>query len=273
MNYLNYPRHHPQDFVDLEKAIEEFVLPGFTPDRPIIDEASIIRTQGSCFARNLHEALESSEFVSRYFHFPEAINSPIANRIFLDRVVGRKFMPSHKEHDHLFYEALVSSLKELIPDESLFIFTVGVAGCWYDSENKVPLINVDPANLSGASFRWMTVDENRDHLNAIIHNLLQLNPDLHIVLTLSPVPINRAFGEMSAIAADCLSKSTLRVSIAEAINSAPKNVSYWPSFEIVRWLGSHLPPVFGTDDGISRHVSSDMVELIVRLFLRHYAKR
>jgi hypothetical protein len=36
-------------------------------------------------------------------------------------------------------------------------------------------------------------------------------------------------------------------------------------------MGSHLPPVFGTDDGVGRHVSKEMVDTIVRLFLKHYA--
>jgi hypothetical protein len=44
-------------------------------------------------------------------------------------------------------------------------------------------------------------------------------------------------------------------------------VRYWPSFEVVRWVGSHLGPVFGAEDGQPRHVSNFVVDAIVRNFI------
>lgn len=271
MIYSTYPRRHPQDFADIQRAIEKFVLPGLTPVTPILDQTSIIRTQGSCFAENLHNAILQWGFQSRHLSFAEVVNSPLANRVFYDRVAGRGAVPFHPTHGKLFPDDLLEQIRVNLVNEDLIVFTVGLAGCWHDVEGKIPTIDADPTNLSDASFKWMSVSENAEQLLNILDILHDLNSKLHVVLTLSPVPLNRAFGQASAVVADCLSKSTLRVAISEVMSTARPNVSYWPSFEIVRWLGSHLPPVFGGDDGLSRHVSKDLVDVIIKLFMKYYA--
>jgi hypothetical protein len=78
----------------------------------------------------------------------------------------------------------------------------------------------------------------------------------------------------SAITADCLSKSTLRLACHEVCAKRP-DIIYWPSFEIVRWLGVHYTrpdrPVFGHEDGIARHVSNWVVDMIIDLFIQHHS--
>ena len=272
MNYSTYPRRYPDDFQDIKKAIEKFVLPGFLPHKKLISKNSIIRTQGSCFAANLFEAIKAREFSAKHFDFPEAVNSPIANRLFFDRVAGTQRFADHPVHDRLFPSDLIDTVRATLPEENFFVFTIGVAGCWFETKHNIPVIDVNPQKLEGFEYRWLSVEENVTHLQSIIHSLKKLNPDIHIILTLSPVPLNRAFGEDSAVVADCVSKSILRVAIQETMASVSENVTYWPSFEIVRWLGGHLQPVFGIDDGFARHVSKDMVNTVVDLFLKHYAE-
>lgn len=70
--------------------------------------------------------------------------------------------------------------------------------------------------------------------------------------------------------ADCLSKSTLRVAIAEHMKEATSGVFYWPSFEMVRWIGAHTGPAYGQDDNLTRHVNKSLVALIVDKFLGCY---
>ena len=60
------------------------------------------------------------------------------------------------------------------------------------------------------------------------------------------------------------------------VTTGPYAVSrYWPSFEIVRWLGVHYTrpeaPVFGAEDGNTRHVSTWLVDMIVELFIQHHS--
>ena len=46
---------------------------------------------------------------------------------------------------------------------------------------------------------------------------------------------------------------------------------YWPSFEIVRWLGGHVGPFYGVDDGSSLHVSEALVGVITDLFIDQFS--
>ena len=92
-----------------------------------------------------------------------------------------------------------------------------------------------------------------------------------IVVTVSPVPINRTH-QPAAVVSDCASKSILRTVVHGLMGANLPNLYYLPSFEMVRWLGSHVQePMYGKDDDLHRHVNNDMVALIARLFLKHYA--
>ena len=94
-------------------------------------------------------------------------------------------------------------------------------------------------------------------------------------MTVSPSALIATTEFDSAVEADCLSKSTLRLACHEAMSAmADRPMVYWPSFEMVRWLGAHYapfsPPAYGLEDGNSRHVSDWLVDLIVELFLDYY---
>jgi hypothetical protein len=126
--------------------------------------------------------------------------------------------------------------------------------------------------------RTTTVAENVHNIRCIIELLRRLSGrDPWIVVTVSPVPLSGTTEFSSAIIADCISKSTLRLACHEVLSAgAGPRAQYWPSFEIVRWLGAHLgpdhPPAYGADDGNSRHVSGWLVEVIIDLFLDRYAR-
>ncbi len=101
----------------------------------------------------------------------------------------------------------------------------------------------------------------------------------HTIVTVSPATLNRS-AMPSAVVADCISKSKLRAAVDEGLRqwNAPagspealRTVSYWPSFEIVRWLGAHLPrSVYGADDDICRHVDMDLVGVVMDLWAQHW---
>jgi hypothetical protein len=72
---------------------------------------------------------------------------------------------------------------------------------------------------------------------------------------------------------DCVSKSILRVAIDQFFREhAPKTAYYWPSFEMVRWVGAHVdfPTLF--EDNTPRHVNRGIVEIIITNFVRKFFK-
>jgi hypothetical protein len=132
---------------------------------------------------------------------------------------------------------------------------------------------------AGAVFRLGTYWETLEALVSQYKSLRQLNPSAHIIFTLSPVPIDSAVGlnttrRSGAIELDCISKSSLRVALAEFLADVGKDerVSYFPSFEIVRWIAPNIGiPVFGNQDAASRHVSQHVLDGVYRFFLHRYA--
>lgn len=138
---------------------------------------------------------------------------------------------------------------------------------------------------NGVSWRYLTrravsrstsVEENHVNLRCILGAAGRLcRPGSRAIVTVSPVPLGATAEFESPGIADCLSKSILRLACHQAISEAGSDAHYWPSFEMVRWLGAHLQdppgPVFGADDGSSRHVSSWLVDIIIELFLETYS--
>jgi len=98
-----------------------------------------------------------------------------------------------------------------------------------------------------------------------------VNATAPIVLTLSPVPLKATFRGISCVTADCVSKSTLRVAIDSVLGHSLEGVYYWPSFEIVKWLGPHVPwPAYGSAEKDSRHVAQYLVAHIIDAFVEAF---
>ncbi|HEY6895643.1 MAG TPA: GSCFA domain-containing protein, partial [Rhodocyclaceae bacterium] len=99
-----------------------------------------------------------------------------------------------------------------------------------------------------------------------------MNPRLRIVVTVSPVPLEASFQRnLSILAADCLSKSTLRNAVS-LVTDPDNGIYYFPSFEFVRWLCPlvGLQP-YARDDGHPRHVSNNVVASICLLFAKYFS--
>jgi GSCFA family len=131
----------------------------------------------------------------------------------------------------------------------------------------------------GAKFRMATFAEAKAAIARLYETIRRINPDVFCVLTLSPVPIDSAIGvekalPYGAIELDCISKSTLRAALHELFaewSASDPNLRYFPSYEIVRWVGSMLSiPNFGFEDAASRHVSAEILNAVYSLFLRKF---
>jgi hypothetical protein len=132
---------------------------------------------------------------------------------------------------------------------------------------------------SGAHFRMGTLSEARTAIASFYAAIRKINSSALCIITLSPVPIDNAVGlqeplPYGALEIDCVSKSTLRVALHELMGGwaeKDENVRYFPSYEIVRWVGPMLPePAFGAEDAVSRHVSKAILNGVYAYFLRKF---
>ncbi|HUK58752.1 MAG TPA: GSCFA domain-containing protein [Stellaceae bacterium] len=280
-NVTRYP-DRKDDYADLSTLIEKHVLPGWLPDRPPFGPHSRIVTLGSCFAGALRTYLMSFGYESEGLWVPEALNNTFALRQFIDWSVagilsddaywydadeqgrGRKWLPSHEQ----------ASYRKMFEAAAGIVITVGLAEVWQDLETGgifwrgVPRALYEPGRYR---CRMSTIEENEANLRRIVTTLRSLGDQRPIIFTLSPIPLLATFQKTSCVVMDCVSKSILRVAIANVCESRLDGVFYWPSFEIVRWVGSHIPTsMFGDDARDERHIAGFVAPLIMKHFIKHY---
>lgn len=268
---------------ELETAVRETVLAENPFDRSLLTDRSRVAAVGSCFANNLAASLKKFGRDAFSFPFGEEINNTYTNRLVfeaLDDNAGesRKAVLS----DLGMSQESLDTFGDYLRTSDVLVYTLGVSQGFFDSDGKPVLIKgfggVDRTLLNSAEYRNISVAENVSNVRAIIECVRNLNPEIAIVFTVSPVPLARTFNSRSVVTNDCISKSALRITAFELTHGqAGKKTYYWPSFEIAKWIAPHIAVEapedrpFGADDLYSRHVSDHIVEMIVRLFLEFAA--
>ncbi|HSI58918.1 MAG TPA: GSCFA domain-containing protein [Ideonella sp.] len=152
----------------------------------------------------------------------------------------------------------------------LFVLTLGLAECWYDTVAGRYLNNTPGPRVLATYGDQLEVHLTTfsQHLAALqdVHRCLSgvFGDDFKIVVTVSPVPLERTFLEQDVVVTNSYSKSMLRA-VAQEFAVAHGNVDYFPSYELVTvaqpqnaWAWDY------------RHVKPQLVGHIMGLFRRHY---
>jgi len=255
-------------------AAVDSLLAEAVPALPTLPRDAPVTTFGSCFAANLARMLKGAGVDATNLLIEESINSPLANRAFLSGMVN----PAESGHSarlrEVYGEEFLQRARAQLVGARVIVLTLGVAPAFFHADTDGFVFLEDyRALLKAGSVRMRTPGsaETRGVIADILALLRELNSRARIYASISPVPLMGTVELPNAVLADCISKTTLRVALHEELQSGRwSDVHYWPSFEIVRWLGSHSSlPVFGADDSVSRHVSNWLVELIVDRFSLH----
>lgn len=269
-------------FDNPRKMIRQFVL-GRSPDTPLVEPNDVFLTLGSCFAQNIAVVLRKMKRKVYTQEIGEDVNSTYANRHLLEWIESGATDGPTRAIEAAYGPKMRKQLRAGIANSDVFVITLGVAPCFFHKDTgEFGLVISKMAAMRQRFYaehemRTTSVEENVENLRRImasITRLAQRTPKF--VLTVSPVALGGTTERESAVVGDCVSKSILRVA-ADQICATEKDlkVVYWPSFEMVRWLGPHYgseqPPAFGAEDANTRHVSDWLVRLIVELFLEHHA--
>ena len=109
--------------------------------------------------------------------------------------------------------------------------------------------------------RVLTVEENVQDLELMLKILRGQNPDLQLIVTLSPIPLHATFlhDRYHVVEANMHSKAVLRVAAQEFVERH-EGVYYFPSFELVSY-GFENP---WTED--HRHVNRAVVGRVMEMF-------
>ena len=133
--------------------------------------------------------------------------------------------------------SMVRGFRRSITGAEVFIFTLGLTEGWENAATGqcYPLC---PGTLAGEfaadrhRFRNYHYPDIRSGLEAAFALIWQLNPNLRILLTVSPVPLTATASGQHVLAATTYSKSTLRAVAGDMAASDPR-IDYFPSYEII----------------------------------------
>ncbi len=282
--------------------IEPVCRPAFEP-RFTFDAGAAVFTIGSCFARNIEEYLVRLGLVvpARDFSVPTEETSGrgrdngILNKYTPYSILNElRFAIDKIPPENALYEIkgkfIDLQLTSTVPvsferavarrgeiknlflrglDCQAVVLTLGLVESWYDRQRKIHLTRMPPAPLLRAEprrffFHQMSVDDALLVTRRIITRLNASGAAKKILVTTSPVPMDRTFTADDVVVANTYSKSILRVA-AQAARDRFDNVDYVPIYEMVTMSNRRMA---WTDD--QRHVRDDLVGEVVREVAARY---
>ncbi|HEX9425452.1 MAG TPA: GSCFA domain-containing protein [Pyrinomonadaceae bacterium] len=169
--------------------------------------------------------------------------------------------------------ALLQMVTERIKRCCAVIVTLGLAEVWRDVQadvyvNCTPIPSLFETEPDRYEFHLTGFADNLANLEAVHALLTQYgHPDVHVIITVSPVPLMNTFSTMDIVVANTWAKSLLRA-VAQEWAAAHANVDYFPSYEIVQ--SSDRAAAWERD---LRHVKGAGAHHIMELFLRNYLEQ
>lgn len=277
-----------------------YVQPSFQ-----IAENSAVFTIGSCFARNIEEALAKSgvrvpslDFQTPLEEQPAGRPNAILNQynsgtmceivemaletgkmegglyqkgngLYVDRLVNSAAAPVTYERALERRRQILDLYQMGIKQSDTVIVTLGLTETWRDAKDGVFLNGAPPLPLMNSEperFKFRRQSVD-DCLKLMLRmfEMLQADKPRNIIVTVSPVPFGSTFSSLDPQVANMMSKSTLRV-VAEHLSEAHANVDYFPSYEMVMSGGIRS---FNVDNV---HVLSPVVHDIVQYMLGRYIR-
>jgi tetratricopeptide (TPR) repeat protein len=150
------------------------------------------------------------------------------------------------------------------------VITLGLIECWWDADTGQYVLFDNSLRKAGEGrffFRRLDFAESYKFVKESL-DLINSEGDKNILITTSPVPLNRTFTSEDVIVANSYSKSVLRA-VAGQIAEQYENVDYFPSYESV--MLTKQPYVWEPD---LVHVESSFVgRIMLRVTDRYVADR
>ena len=283
-----YPRGRPMD-------------PRFLVKRnPIMDRKTPVASMGSCFAANIKGFLVRSGF-----NYVQTSNAPgpqvasaawgtVYNTFCIAQEFARangEFHPAEEEWDlgkgglwdpyrkgirWRDREAAIEERAEhaqtacrAIKEAEVFILTAGITEIWFSKKDGSVFFQVPPPRVFDEGrhgFMASSFEANKQNLHNALRDLRRLNPDCHVILTVSPVPLRATFRETNVVTANAQSKAVLLAAVHDVVENSEERVHYFPGYELVTVITRNP---YKPDN---RHVRPEVLKRVMELFTRSFVR-
>ncbi|WP_158917488.1 GSCFA domain-containing protein [Caulobacter sp. S45] len=175
--------------------------------------------------------------------------------------------PTRREYD-LDRAGHFRAVRKMFETATVLIFTLGLTECWRSKLDGAvyplcPGVAAGQFDPERHEFHNLSVSDTIGDLDAFVTELRRINPDIRIILTVSPVPLAATAERRHVWTSTTASKAVLRVAAEEMTRT--QNIIYFPSYEIItsptargRYLEEDL-----------RTISAAGVDHVMRLFFKH----
>jgi len=149
------------------------------------------------------------------------------------------FRPKGFDSEQSLINARIAASKELtdsLKNTDILIFTLGLTEAWQDKNGifypSCPGVIAGEFNPDIHSFHNFNYTEIKQDLETIAKQLKNINPQIKLILTVSPVPLTATATDKHILVANQYSKSVLRAVAGNLTDNNP-HFSYFPSYEII----------------------------------------
>ena len=169
--------------------------------------------------------------------------------------------------------AHLQAVKRVFTESDVVVFTLGLTEAWMSTMDGA-VYPTAPGVIAGSQdnsqhvFRNFSYPEVLSDLLNWCQRVREMNSNVRILLTVSPVPLNATYMPRNVWTSTTYSKAVLRA-VAGDVATELSYVDYFPSYEIIT-----SPQVHGRyfEDDL-REVTSVGVKHVMRVFDRHYVLR
>lgn len=163
-------------------------------------------------------------------------------------------------------EQTLAAIRLALRRAKVFVFTLGLTEAWANRDTGV-LYPVCPGTVRGKfdprvhEFRNFGFNDSYQAMTDAIALMHSVNPDLKLLLTVSPVPLTASATGEHVLSATTYSKSVLRAVAGQLCQDLP-GVDYFPSYEII--TGTPFKGAFYQPN--QREVTPEGVAFVMRQF-------
>jgi len=167
----------------------------------------------------------------------------------------------------------LAAVRKMVETMDVFVFTFGLTECWRHKPDGA-VLQLAPGVAGGDydperyEFWNMTVGEVVRDFLAAVDLICARNPDVRMILSVSPVSIIATGEDRHVLVSNSASKAILRAAADEVVR-ARRNIAYFPSYDLVT-AAPNAARFYGDD---TRRINSFGIDRTMRMFFEHFTAR